>query len=179
MTVPQRSTSRPEGPPRLDLVAESVLDMIGNTPVVDVSKLSPNPNVRIFAKLEMQNPFGSVKDRIAKAIVDDAEARGALRSGMTLVEATAGNTGVGLARGEGGGDMLVPFLRVLAVFALLAVAPLIFEVRSVTELLRAGAGYFLIAVTALGFQGVIGRASRAQPGAPQVEGREVEPWAWV
>ena len=46
---------------------ESVLDLIGNTPVVDVSRLSPNPNVRIYAKLEMQNPFGSVKDRIAKS----------------------------------------------------------------------------------------------------------------
>ena len=156
-----------------------LLHHIGRTPLVPLSRIARGLPVPVLVKCEHMNPGGSVKDRIAKAIVDDAEARGALRSGMTLVEATAGNTGVGLARGEGGGDMLVPFLRVLAVFALLAVAPLIFEVRSVTELLRAGAGYFLIAVTALGFQGVIGRASRAQPGAPQVEGREVEPWAWV
>ena len=53
--------------------ATSVLDLIGNTPMVDVSQLSPNPNVRIIAKLENQNPFGSVKDRIAKAMIEQAE----------------------------------------------------------------------------------------------------------
>ena len=57
------------------LVNASVLDLIGNTPMVDVSALSPNPRVRILAKLEMQNPFGSVKDRIAKAMIEDAEKR--------------------------------------------------------------------------------------------------------
>ena len=55
--------------------------MIGNTPMVDVSNLSPNPNVRILAKMEMQNPFGSVKDRIAKDMIEAAEADGALRPG--------------------------------------------------------------------------------------------------
>ena len=59
--------------PMPGLVNESVLDMIGNTPMVDVSVLSPNPGVRILAKMEMQNPFGSVKDRIAKAMIEDAE----------------------------------------------------------------------------------------------------------
>ena len=54
----------------------SVLDLIGNTPMVDVSNLSPNPNVRILAKLERQNPFGSVKDRIAKAMIEAAEKDG-------------------------------------------------------------------------------------------------------
>ena len=54
-------------------VHANVLDLIGNTPIVDVSNLSPNPNVRILAKLEMQNPFGSVKDRIAKAMIEAAE----------------------------------------------------------------------------------------------------------
>jgi cysteine synthase B len=54
------------------IIHESVLDLIGNTPLVDVSKLSPNPNVRIIAKMENQNPFGSVKDRIAKLMIDTA-----------------------------------------------------------------------------------------------------------
>jgi cysteine synthase len=58
------------------VVARNVLDLIGNTPVVDVSNLSPNPRVRLVAKLESQNPFGSVKDRIAKAMIDDAEKSG-------------------------------------------------------------------------------------------------------
>ncbi len=76
---------------------ESVLDLIGNTPLVDVSRLSPNPNVRIIAKLENQNPIGSVKDRIAKAMVEDAEKHGRLMPGQTIVEPSSGNTGIALA----------------------------------------------------------------------------------
>ena len=76
---------------------ESVLDLIGNTPVVDVSRLSPNPNVRILAKLEMQNPFGSVKDRIAKAMIEEAEESGRLLPGQTILEPSSGNTGIALA----------------------------------------------------------------------------------
>ena len=76
---------------------ESVLDLIGNTPIVDVSRLSPNPNVRIFAKLESQNPFGSVKDRIAKAMIEDAEKNGRLLPGQTIIEPSSGNTGIALA----------------------------------------------------------------------------------
>ena len=76
---------------------ESVLDLIGNTPVVDVSNLSPNPNVRIIAKLEMQNPFGSVKDRIAKAMIEEAEQSGRLTPGQTIIEPSSGNTGIALA----------------------------------------------------------------------------------
>ncbi len=75
----------------------SVLDMIGNTPVVDVSRLSPNPRVRIVAKLESQNPFGSVKDRIAKAMIESAEADGRLQPGQTILEPSSGNTGIALA----------------------------------------------------------------------------------
>ncbi len=78
-------------------VCNSVLDMIGNTPVVDVSILSPNPRVRIFAKMEMQNPAGSVKDRIAKAMVLEAEADGTLTPGKTIIEPSSGNTGIALA----------------------------------------------------------------------------------
>ena len=75
----------------------SLLDMIGNTPMVDVSNLSPNPNVRILGKMEMQNPFGSVKDRIAKRMIETAEADGRLRPGQTIIEPSSGNTGIALA----------------------------------------------------------------------------------
>ena len=79
------------------LVNESVLDMIGNTPMVDVSVLSPNPSVRILGKMEMQNPFGSVKDRIAKAMIEAAEKQGLLSPGQTILEPSSGNTGIALA----------------------------------------------------------------------------------
>jgi cysteine synthase len=75
----------------------SVLELIGDTPLVEVSQLSPNPGVRILAKLEGQNPGGSVKDRIALAMVEDAEKDGRLRPGQTILEPTSGNTGIGLA----------------------------------------------------------------------------------
>ena len=78
-------------------VVGDVLDLIGNTPMVDVSVLSPNPSVRILAKLESQNPFGSVKDRIAKAMIDAAESDGRLCPGQTIVEPSSGNTGIALA----------------------------------------------------------------------------------
>jgi [CysO sulfur-carrier protein]-thiocarboxylate-dependent cysteine synthase len=75
----------------------SVLDLIGDTPLVDVSTLSPTPGVRILAKLEGQNPGGSVKDRIAWAMVQAAEADGTLAPGKTLIEPSSGNTGIALA----------------------------------------------------------------------------------
>ena len=78
-------------------VYDSVLDLIGNTPLLDVSKLSPNPAVRILAKLEGQNPGGSVKDRIALSMIEEAEKDGTLSPGQTIIEPTSGNTGIGLA----------------------------------------------------------------------------------
>ncbi len=78
-------------------VSAQVLDLIGNTPVVDVSVLSPNPDVRIIAKLESQNPFGSVKDRIARAMIEHAEEAGHLSPGQTIIEPSSGNTGISLA----------------------------------------------------------------------------------
>ncbi len=74
-----------------------VLDLVGNTPLVDVSSLSPNPQVRFFVKLEGLNPGGSVKDRVALSLIEDAEARGVLTAGATLLEPSSGNTGIGLA----------------------------------------------------------------------------------
>ncbi|MEZ5218206.1 MAG: PLP-dependent cysteine synthase family protein [Ilumatobacteraceae bacterium] len=79
------------------LIHENVLDLVGNTPMVDVSRLSPNPNVRLVAKLESQNPFGSVKDRIAKLMIETAEKEGHLVPGQTIVEPSSGNTGIALA----------------------------------------------------------------------------------
>ncbi len=76
---------------------DSVLDLIGNTPMVDVSQLSPNSKVKLFAKLESDNPAGSVKDRIAKAMVADAEKKGVLAPGDTILEPSSGNTGIALA----------------------------------------------------------------------------------
>ena len=75
----------------------NVLDLIGNTPIVEISQLSPNPNVKIFAKLEGQNTTGSVKDRVAKFMIDDAEEKGLLSPGQVILEPTSGNTGIGLA----------------------------------------------------------------------------------
>ncbi|MGA0065221.1 MAG: PLP-dependent cysteine synthase family protein [Ilumatobacteraceae bacterium] len=75
----------------------NVLGLIGNTPMVDVSVLSPNPNVRLIAKLESQNPFGSVKDRIAKAMIESAYRDGRLKKGQRLIEPSSGNTGIALA----------------------------------------------------------------------------------
>jgi cysteine synthase B len=76
---------------------ESVLDLIGNTPLVDISRLSPNPRVQIFAKLEGANPGGSVKDRAALSMVEEAEKEGALAPGQTIIESSSGNTGIALA----------------------------------------------------------------------------------
>jgi [CysO sulfur-carrier protein]-thiocarboxylate-dependent cysteine synthase len=78
-------------------IYENVLDMIGNTPLVDVSNLSPNPDVRILGKMEMQNPFGSVKDRIAKSMIEMAEKDGRLQPGQTIIEPSSGNTGIAMA----------------------------------------------------------------------------------
>ncbi len=78
-------------------VYNSVLDMIGNTPQVNVSELSPNPEVKIFAKMEGQNPAGSVKDRIALSMITEAEESGLLSPGCTIMEPSSGNTGIAMA----------------------------------------------------------------------------------
>ena len=91
MSIPPLE-SRPCGGRYTDLV-----DAIGNTPLVELRRLSPKPGVRIWAKLESQNPTGSVKDRVAKALIEDAEERGLIRPGQTILEPTSGNTGIALA----------------------------------------------------------------------------------
>ena len=76
------------------IIVENVLDMIGNTPMVSLKKLT---GMNIFAKAEYLNPGGSIKDRVAKRMIEQAEARGELRPGMTIMEPTSGNTGIGIA----------------------------------------------------------------------------------
>jgi len=75
----------------------TILDLIGNTPMAEIKKINPYPNVRIFAKLEGNNPGGSVKDRPAKNMIASAVERGDIKPGMKLIEATSGNTGIALA----------------------------------------------------------------------------------
>ena len=75
----------------------SILDIIGNTPIIKLNNLGVKEGVNIFAKLEGENPGGSVKDRVGVYMIKDAEDRGILKSGYTIVEATAGNTGIGVA----------------------------------------------------------------------------------
>jgi len=82
--------------PRL-AVTSSLLELVGDTPLVELPRLSPKPGVRIYAKLEGQNPTGSIKDRVAKAMIEAAEASGELEPGRELLEPTSGNTGISLA----------------------------------------------------------------------------------
>ena len=79
------------------MIHSSILDMVGNTPLVEIAEFSPKPSVRLFAKLEGQNPTGSVKDRIVALMVQSAERDGRLRRGQTILEPTSGNTGIALA----------------------------------------------------------------------------------
>ncbi|HEX3511860.1 MAG TPA: cysteine synthase family protein [Solirubrobacteraceae bacterium] len=88
----ERLRNRPCGGRYSDIVAA-----IGNTPLVELSRLSPKPGVHILAKLESHNPTGSVKDRVARALIEDAEEKGSLASGQTILEPTSGNTGISLA----------------------------------------------------------------------------------
>jgi cysteine synthase B len=74
-----------------------IVQAIGHTPLVELKRLSPKPGVRIYAKLESYNPTGSVKDRVARSMIEDAEERGAIRPGQTILEPTSGNTGISLA----------------------------------------------------------------------------------
>src|SRR3954471_24953338 len=89
--IEPRLDSRPCGGKYGDIV-----QAIGNTPLVELKRFSPKPGVRIYAKLESYNPTGSVKDRVARAMIEQAEAEGAIRPGQTILEPTSGNTGISL-----------------------------------------------------------------------------------
>src|SRR5215207_1497243 len=90
--IEPRLDNRPCGGKYADIV-----QAIGHTPLVELKRLSPKPGVRIYAKLESLNPTGSVKDRVARALIEDAEERGLIQPGQTLLEPTSGNTGISLA----------------------------------------------------------------------------------
>ena len=79
------------------MLYSNLIEAIGNTPLVELPRLSPKPGVRLFAKLEGQNPTGSVKDRIAKFMIEEAERSGELTPDRVLLEPTSGNTGISLA----------------------------------------------------------------------------------
>lgn len=81
----------------MNKVADNILQTVGYTPMVRINRLCPNPAVNIYAKLEGFNPTGSIKDRIAVQMIEDAEKSGALKNGQTIIEPTSGNTGIGLA----------------------------------------------------------------------------------
>src|ERR1700752_5062812 len=74
-----------------------VVQSIGHTPLIELKRLSPKPGVRIWAKLESRNPTGSVKDRVARSLIEDAEDKGLISPGATILEPTSGNTGISLA----------------------------------------------------------------------------------
>ena len=74
-----------------------IVQSIGHTPLIECKRLSPKPGVRVWAKLESRNPTGPVKDRVARALIEDAEDRGLIRPGQTILEPTSGNTGISLA----------------------------------------------------------------------------------
>src|SRR4030042_741162 len=82
--------------------ARNILELIGHTPIVRLTRLNPNPKVEVYVELEYFNPGGSVKDRPALAMVEAAEASGELTPDKIIIEATSGNTGIGLAPGAGG-----------------------------------------------------------------------------
>lgn len=79
------------------MICNNILEAIGNTPMVRINRMCPNPDVNIYAKVEGFNPTGSIKDRIAVAMIEQAEAEGKLYPGKTIIEPTSGNTGIGLA----------------------------------------------------------------------------------
>lgn len=128
-------------------VFSSVQDLIGNTPVVEIKHIPISNNCRIFAKLEYLNPGGSVKDRLGLSLIEDAEKSGRLISGGTIIEPTAGNTGIGIALAAIGKGYKVIF-----------VVPQKFSVEKQT-LMRALGAEIVNTDTALGMQGAIKKAA--------------------
>ena len=78
------------------MIVKNIVDLIGNTPMVEVNSLNPNPKLKMYLKLEKFNPGGSIKDRIAKYMIEKAEETGELTKDKIVIEPTSGNTGIGL-----------------------------------------------------------------------------------
>src|SRR5437899_9006760 len=90
------SSRRPASGGKMGHLYKSILETVGNTPVVRINNLAP-PEIDLYVKIEAFNPLGSVKDRLALGVIEDAERTGKLKPGQTVIEATSGNTGIGLA----------------------------------------------------------------------------------
>lgn len=149
----------------------SILEMIGNTPIVELRSLAPRPDVHIYAKLEGQNPTGSVKDRIAKFMIEAGEKSGELKPGDTILEPTSGNTGIGLA-----------MISQVKGYKFIAVMPENVSAER-TQLLRAFGAEIISTPGDLGSNGSIARAKEivaANPGKyyfPYQYGNEANPRA--
>jgi len=149
----------------------SVLELIGNTPLVEIKSFSPRPGIHIYAKLEGQNPTGSVKDRIAKYMIEAGERSGELRPGATILEPTSGNTGIGLAM----------IGRVKGYKVVCVMPEAVSEER--TQLLRAFGAEIIYTPGELGSNGAIARAQEIvaeNPGKyyfPYQYGNEANPRA--
>jgi cysteine synthase len=127
---------------------DNLLDMVGNTPLVEIAALSPKPEVRIFAKLEGQNPTGSVKDRIARQMIARAEREGTLKPGQRILEPTSGNTGISLA-----------LLGLLRGYPVTVVMPDAVSVERI-ELLRAYGAEIIFSPGELGSNGSVAMAEQ-------------------
>jgi cysteine synthase B len=125
---------------------DSVLDTIGNTPLVDISELSPNPRVQVLMKLEGLNPAGSVKDRAAKSMIEEAEKNGSLLPGQRVLESSSGNTAAGLA-----------MITKLKGYPFTAVVPENVSIER-TKLLRAFGAEIILSPAAEGSNGAMRRA---------------------
>jgi cystathionine beta-synthase len=137
---------------------DSVLDLIGNTPVVRLRRLAGENAADLFAKLEFFNPGGSVKDRLGRALIEAAESSGALEPGGTVIEPTAGNTGIGLT-----------LAGVQKGYRVILVVPEHFAMEK-KELMRALGGEIVSTPTELGMKGAIARAEEL---ASEIEGAVV------
>jgi cysteine synthase len=153
------------------MLVSSVIDLIGNTPLVEMRSFSPRPGVHLYAKLEGQNPTGSVKDRIAKYMIEAAEKRGELQPGATILEPTSGNTGIGLAM----------IGRIKGYHVICVMPEAVSEERTI--LLRAFGAEIVYTPGELGSNGAIAEAKRiveANPGRyffPYQYGNEANPRA--
>jgi cysteine synthase len=141
--------------PAAPRVAEGILDLVGDTPLLHLRRFAPEGAGDIYAKCEFLNPGGSVKDRAALGMIDEAEASGRLRPGDTIVEPTAGNTGVGLA--------LVGISRG---YRVVMVVPEKF-VGPKTEVMRVLGAEVILTPTEAGIQGAIAKAREVAAGLPR------------
>src|SRR5262245_2456354 len=135
-------------------IAESVLELVGETPLIHLNRYGPPGKGDIYAKLEYLNPGGSVKDRAALGMIDAAEAAGQLRPGATIVEPTAGNTGIGLA-----------LIGISRGYRVILVVPEKF-VGAKTAVMTVLGGEIILTPTELGIQGAIDKAREIAAAIP-------------